>query len=84
MTTEAPTKPGTIIPQLAHQYFQTVSNTSLPALDRLLAIQELRVVMRGFEQTLVADARTDGRTWEDIGGTLEITRQAAQQRFADG
>lgn len=31
---------------------------------------------------LIAMARSEGDTWEQIGETLGITRQAAQQKFA--
>lgn len=31
--------------------------------------------------SLVANARADGETWKDIGDSLGMTRQAAQQRF---
>jgi hypothetical protein len=30
----------------------------------------------------VADARRHGATWDSIGAALNITRQAAQQRFS--
>lgn len=32
---------------------------------------------------LVADARRSGATWAEIGGVLQTSRQAAQQRFKD-
>ena len=32
---------------------------------------------------LVADARGAGRTWQEIGQLLSVTRQAAQQRYGD-
>lgn len=32
-------------------------------------------------RTLVAQARTEGASWEQIGHALGITKQAAHQRF---
>ena len=45
-----------------------------------LASDALDAARRDLE-TAVASARARGRTWAAIGGRLDISRQAAQQRF---
>jgi hypothetical protein len=50
------------------------------ALRACRALQELiaaEVDARAF------DARQQGATWTDIGSALDMTKQAAQQRFGD-
>lgn len=37
----------------------------------------------GQLRDIVAKARDDGITWKEIGDTLGVSRQAAQQRFKD-
>jgi hypothetical protein len=58
-----------------------VNDESLHPLDRLQASAELRVRLNTFARQLAAKARDEGRTWGEIGEALEITKQAAQQRF---
>lgn len=54
-------------------------------LDRLVAAVELAEQVRGTADDLidhfVQEARTAGCSWTEIGGTLGVTKQAAQQRF---
>ena len=48
------------------------------------ALLSARTVAEAIEQAthlFVEQARTAGRTWQEIGELLSITRQAAQQRF---
>jgi hypothetical protein len=57
-----------------------------PALDRLTAggLLAQRLRARGDEllDQLVDEARADGGSWSEIGGMLQTSKQAAQQRFA--
>jgi hypothetical protein len=48
----------------------------------LAAIKELRGQLDELELHAIEEARAKGATWEDIAGTLGITRQALQQRLA--
>jgi hypothetical protein len=55
-------------------------NTELP-MGALYAIVELRDRLREAELDAVEGARVRGASWEDIAGTLGITRQALHQRM---
>lgn len=49
------------------------------------ALLSARTAAEAIEQAtrlLVGEARASGRTWQEIGELLAITRQAAQQRFS--
>lgn len=49
--------------------------------SQLCALNELRSVAGNLIQWRVDDARERGMSWQDIGDALEISRQAAQQRY---
>jgi hypothetical protein len=49
----------------------------------LRACRSVQATLADEVQCRVFDARAQGATWEDIGDTLRITKQAAQQRFGD-
>src|SRR5262245_27329927 len=57
-----------------------------PALERLTAgallAQRLRARSDELLDQLVDEARADGSSWSDIGGRLQTSKQAAQQRFS--
>lgn len=48
---------------------------------QLVASNELSSVAQNWRAQLVVDAREEHWTWQEIGDALEITRQAAQQRY---
>jgi len=50
-------------------------------LDQIGAVRAVEVAADQARRALVAEARAEGRTWEDIGGALGVTRQAAHERF---
>ncbi|HTU29520.1 MAG TPA: DUF3887 domain-containing protein [Solirubrobacteraceae bacterium] len=55
------------------------------AASAMAALLSARTAAEAIEQAtrlLVQDARSAGRTWQEIGELLAITRQAAQQRFS--
>ncbi len=55
------------------------------AASPMAALLSARTAAEAIEQAtrlLVQQARTAGRTWQEIGELLAITRQAAQQRFS--
>ena len=68
----------------ATKLWMTLSNPTLPELDRLKAADALRGRLRTFEGQLVGAARDSGHTWEEIAETLEVTKQAAHARFGGG
>lgn len=49
--------------------------------QRLVMLQTLRRNLDQLEQGIVADCRAECVTWDQIGSALDVTRQAAQQRF---
>jgi hypothetical protein len=75
------TLPSLITPQDVTGLYQVLSNTSRSDLDRLRACDEIHARLRTFERQLVAHARDDGATWDAIAQALEISKQAAHQRF---
>lgn len=48
---------------------------------QLVALSELRAVVEDMTQWRVDDAREAGQSWQQIGDALEISRQAAQQKY---
>lgn len=53
------------------------------ALDRLEAIAGLRRALDDLADDAALSARKHGASWSVIGDALDITRQAAQQRWAN-
>lgn len=49
--------------------------------QRLEAAQRLRHAAEALVAELVAEARSDGATWSDIGETLGVSTQAAHQKY---
>jgi hypothetical protein len=45
------------------------------------ATRTLDVILNDILRALVRQARAEGRTWAEIGEVLQVTRQAAFQRF---
>jgi hypothetical protein len=56
-------------------------NAAAPVLDRLRANAQLRRGAAELERELVASARREGATWQQIADALGMSRQSAQQRF---
>jgi hypothetical protein len=48
---------------------------------QLVAANELSSVATNWRAQLVVDAREEHWTWQEVGDALEISRQAAQQRY---
>lgn len=51
-------------------------------LDALQDLTDLRAAFDRLERLLVAEARRGKWTWEEIGGALGVSRQAAHRRHA--
>jgi hypothetical protein len=51
------------------------------ALDVLRAVTDLKVRLALFEVQVVAAARREGRTWEEIGNVVGMTRQNTFRKF---
>lgn len=54
------------------------------AADALAHVLGAMDMLEQAERSLVAAAREQGSTWEQIGDVLGVTRQAARQRFMGG
>ena len=50
-------------------------------LDMLGAVRLVELHAAATRRAIVADARAEGRTWQEIGDALGITRQSAHERF---
>ncbi|PYI65482.1 hypothetical protein CVV68_18095 [Arthrobacter livingstonensis] len=50
-------------------------------MEAIAATRSLNLIVEDTLRALVAQARSEGHTWAEIGGLLRITRQAAFQRF---
>lgn len=51
-------------------------------LEQLRVTAELKRRTDALERELVARARAEGATWQQIGDALRVARQSAQRRFA--
>jgi hypothetical protein len=49
-------------------------------LDGLEELRALRTTLARLERVLVAEARSNGSTWAEIGAALSISRQAVHRR----
>jgi len=50
-------------------------------LGTLSALKRVEEALDQVRRAVVAEARTGGYTWQELGDTLGTTRQAAQERF---
>jgi hypothetical protein len=57
--------------------------SELSPMSALLAARTIADASEDATRTFVQQARERGHTWQEIGELLSITRQAAQQRFAE-
>lgn len=58
-----------------------VTDTRLPAIERLTAARSLRRALRNLERSLAMTTRAEGTSWTDVARALEVSRQGAQQRL---
>jgi hypothetical protein len=54
-----------------------------PALDRLVAVRQLRTQLDRLEREAVRAARSQGATFGGIARALGLSRQAVHQRYRD-
>ena len=79
MTTD-PKGPRTV-PPLMVAAWETATSTESDPLTALGATRALAALLSTWESKLVAEAVADGATWEAVGGTVGVSRQAAWERF---
>ena len=81
MTTTTPQALAT----LEHQAASARLNYDTETVDLMDTLGALRLVELAAEQArraVVAQARAQGITWQELADTLGVTRQAVQQRYA--
>jgi hypothetical protein len=80
---EQPTStPTREVPPLLVQAWETATGDGDP-LEALGATRALRAHLSTWEAQLVKEAVADGATWETIGTSVGVSRQAAWDRFHD-
>jgi hypothetical protein len=78
---EQPTSaPSRDVPPLLVQAWETATGDGDP-LEALGATRALRAHLSTWESQLVKEAMADGATWETIGTSVGVSRQAAWDRF---
>src|SRR5438105_9555335 len=68
------------VPPLLKQAWETATGDGDP-LEALGATRALRAHLSTWEAQLVQDAMAEGATWETIGTSVGVSRQAAWDRF---
>src|SRR5207253_2652840 len=72
--------PGREVPALLRQAWETATGQGDP-LDALGATRALAAQLPTWEAQLVKEAIAEGATWETIGASVGVSRQAAWDRF---
>jgi hypothetical protein len=73
-------KPAREVPALLRQAWETATGEGDP-LVALGATRALKVQLPTWEAQLVKEAIAEGATWETIGDSVGVSRQAAWDRF---
>src|SRR6266480_484964 len=73
-------RPRREVPPLLVQAWETATGDKDP-LEALGATRALRAHLSTWEAQLVKEAMTEGATWETIGSSVGVSRQAAWDRF---
>lgn len=50
-------------------------------LGLLRLLEPIRIGLRAYERQLVAQARSDGASWQEVGDALGVPRQTAHRRW---
>jgi hypothetical protein len=79
-TSQPDDTPGRAVPPLLSQAWETATGDDDP-LVALGATRALRAHLSTWEAQLVKEAMADGATWETIGTSVGVSRQAAWDRF---
>ena len=62
-------------------FAEGVSNSD-DILDMIGAVRLVELAAAQARRAIVAEARAEGRTWDEIGDALGVSRQAAHERFS--
>ena len=77
---ESEARPTREVPALLKQAWETATGSGDP-LEALGATRALSAQLPTWEAQLVKEAIADGATWETIGASVGVSRQAAWDRF---
>ena len=79
-TEPTPSSPKREVPPLLRQAWETATGDGDP-LEALGATRALKAQLPIWEAQLVKEAIAEGATWETIGDSVGVSRQAAWDRF---
>src|SRR5947209_19680052 len=79
-TEPTPSSPTREVPPLLRQAWETATGDGAP-LEALGATRALKAQLPIWEAQLVKEAIAEGATWETIGDSVGVSRQAAWDRF---
>lgn len=68
------------LPEEIREAQQALAMSAEP-LDAVVASRRLRAALDGWEHDLVREATARGQTWDAVGRALEMSRQAAWERY---
>ena len=74
-------RPAREVPSLLRQAWETATGDDATPLEALGATRALKAQLPTWEAQLVKEAIADGATWETIGDSVGVSRQAAWDRF---
>jgi DNA-directed RNA polymerase specialized sigma24 family protein len=67
-------------------YLDSFTNESYRArvgsLGMLRLLEPTRIALRAYERQLVAAARAEGKSWDEIGQALGVPKQTAHRRWS--
>jgi hypothetical protein len=69
------------VPQSLKINYDVLCDANAPLNLRLGAAASVAANLDSFTRTLVLSARAEGMSWQLIGTSLYVTKQAAMQRF---
>lgn len=81
MTTTAPQALATL-EHLAASARLNYDTETVDLMDTLGALRLVELAAEQARRAVVAQARAQGITWQELADTLGVTRQAVQQRYA--
>lgn len=77
-----PTAPNEALAGYLRPMLSARSRAKVGALGLLRLLEPTRTGLRDYERQLVAVARSEGKTWDEIGDALSVPRQTAHRRWS--
>jgi len=76
-----PTAPNEALSGYLRPMLNARSRARAGSLGLLRLLEPTRTGLRDYERQLVALARSEGKTWDEIGDALGVPRQTAHRRW---